>query len=76
MTRGRRRLWTRAEIIRQLQLWPKMNNGRTPRMLDWQDAAPGRPSSRTVAMFFGSWNNALIEAGLPIMLPQGGRVKE
>lgn len=57
--------WTRERIIAALQAWAQ-EHGRTPAKIgDWRHATPDHPAAITVDVRFGSWNNAILEAGLP-----------
>lgn len=55
--------WTRAEILARLRAWFS-EHGRAPESMEWWLAAPGRPSSQTVRVHFGSWTGALKAAGI------------
>jgi DNA invertase Pin-like site-specific DNA recombinase len=55
--------WEDEEIVLVLQGWAA-RHGRPPSMSDWARGASDRPAKTTVLNHFGSWSNALAEAGL------------
>jgi DNA invertase Pin-like site-specific DNA recombinase len=57
------RKWPRAEILGALQAWAD-KHGRSPRFSDWRQSGPFHPSSLTVRKQFGTWPDALCQAGL------------
>jgi hypothetical protein len=54
----------RQQLIKRLQHWVKINN-RIPKAFDLYDN-PDYPSFKTYSNEFGTWNNALIAAGIGI----------
>jgi hypothetical protein len=62
------RKWPRAEILGALQAWAD-KHGRSPRFSDWRQSGPFHPSSLTVRKQFGSWPDALRQAGLAPTFP-------
>jgi hypothetical protein len=56
------RRWSDAEIIASIRRWAALNGG-PPTSREWAKAAPGRPSSNTVAEHFGGWSAAIKAAG-------------
>lgn len=63
--------WTEREIIDALCAWAAEHDGQPPTYRDWQRTGLGHPSHRTVVNRFGSWNNALAQAGLGRRGPYG-----
>lgn len=61
-TRGR--TWSREEIVEALQDWTRSHGGRPPAYGDFRRAGTEHPGATVVADRFGSWRQALIEAGL------------
>ena len=67
--RERATVWTRAAIIDALQRWAA-EHGRTPaKTRDWKCGTADHPASLTVDRAFGSWNAAIVAAGLAPNLP-------
>jgi len=64
----RRSAWT-AEQMTALIRADAYRRGRPPREHEWKTRDPSRPSSHQVKALFGSWNAALIEAGLETYRP-------
>ena len=60
--------WSAEEIIDAIQSWTQTHQ-RPPRALDWEYAAPDHPNRVHVWKHFGSWNAALLAAGLPVGTP-------
>lgn len=61
--------WSRAAMIAALRE-DYARLGRAPTADgDWKYADPDRPTGCTVRRRFGSWNAALVEAGLPLNRP-------
>jgi HNH endonuclease len=57
--------WTRDRIISALQRWHR-EYGYPPKSRNWQPrSTPWHPTIAMVRLVFGSWNDALIAAGLP-----------
>jgi DNA invertase Pin-like site-specific DNA recombinase len=69
---GKQRLrfhaWDDAEIIAALQAWAAAH-GHSPTWSDWGIAEADHPNGRTVKRHFGSWSEALREAGLAPYVP-------
>ena len=57
--------WTRQRLITALQRDAR-RRGRAPARDEWARSAHGRPSWSTVASVFGSWNEGLRAARLPL----------
>ena len=71
--------WTRETIVYAITLWYRKHS-RTPLTSEWDQAGENHPSRQTVARVFGSWNAAMLAAGLhaapartAAALAQGGR---
>lgn len=66
--------WIPAEVIAALQAHAR-EHGASPRYDVWAcaDATGRRPSTSTVLHLFGSWNEALRAAGLPVRREQPAR---
>ena len=60
--------YTKGFLISELQRF-ELENGRSPRQIDMQGKF-GYPAAGNYQNYFGSWNNALLEAGLNINLKQ------
>lgn len=60
----RRKLYTKEFLISELQRF-ELENGKTPKQLDMQSKF-GYPSFMSYINYFGSWNEALVKAGLNI----------
>lgn len=60
---GRHEPWRRAETIAAFRAWDEAH-GHAPRGHDWMRASPEHPTTCTVRKHFGSWQQALEEAGL------------
>lgn len=56
------RYWTDGLIVAAIRGWQE-RHGQPPRKLEWRNAAPDHPSSRTVIERFGTWNTAITAAG-------------
>jgi len=67
--------WTRSDITDAIRAEVKIIDGQllVPRVADWRHAKDGRPSYMTVIREFGSWQDALREAGVPEGYGQRGR---
>jgi hypothetical protein len=65
--------WTDAEILLALRRWADAQG--VPRATDWSAVEPGRPTRGLVTGRFGSWNAALLAAGLepPLVRHQWSR---
>lgn len=59
--RGRR--WSPEHVVAALKQWSR-EHGQPPTCSDWRYTTPEHPGSRAVADLFGSWQTALIAAGL------------
>jgi hypothetical protein len=57
--------WTRERCIAGLRAFHEIE-GRTPRLDDFQKARHWPPSAATIWRVFGSWNSALVAAGIPV----------
>jgi hypothetical protein len=66
------REWAREEVLRALQ-HDARRRGYAPGADDWTRATKQRPQRSTVIRLFGSWNKALIAAGLPTRRPSVSR---
>jgi len=55
-------LWSKDDIILAMWEWHE-EHGRQPFWKDWVRADANHPASFTVHTIFGSWNEAIIEAG-------------
>lgn len=64
--------YTKDDLIRILRDFAN-ENGRTPKMSDFRK---GSPSVSTFFAYFGTWNNALEQAGLDVNLPQNIRPED
>ena len=63
--------WTRERVISALQA-DSERRGQPPRQIDWSSGSKGHPSARiALALFGGSWNDALDAAGLPVRYERG-----
>jgi hypothetical protein len=60
--------WNAEDVI-TLLLADTYRRGRPPRAREWFTKDPGRPTSHQVTNLFGSWNAALLEAGLETYRP-------
>lgn len=61
--------WPKERIIQALRTWAEVN-GEVPSSADYWRIPPYGPSTKTVMDKFGSWSNAMHEAGLT---PRGNR---
>jgi hypothetical protein len=59
----RGRDWSSEQVIDALKHWSR-EHGRPPTCSDWRHTSHDHPGSRAVADLFGSWQTALIAAGL------------
>jgi hypothetical protein len=64
-------VWTHEDVIAALQADAEAR-GQPPRQIDWSSTSGEHPSMRAVlALFGGSWNDALEAAGLPVRYARG-----
>lgn len=68
LERRSRSAWSAEEVIALLRA-DAYRHGRPPRLHEWLKNEPGRPTSHQVTNLFGSWNLALLEAGLETYRP-------
>jgi len=61
--RGAEQKWGDQELLDAIKRWADEHEGRPPRWVDWERAIPGYPTSFTVRIRCGSWNDALEMAG-------------
>jgi hypothetical protein len=61
---GGRHMWTAELIIERILDW-HIANGQAPRVNDWRLAGAMWPSEATVRKHFGTWNEAMVAAGVP-----------
>lgn len=61
---GRRRAWDKADITAAIQRWHG-EYGHPPTSTEWMRRVDGYPTTTTVAARFGSWANAIEQAGFP-----------
>lgn len=61
-------IWSRESILAAIREWAEEQGG-PPLSSDWRAAGYGHPSSRTVALRFGTWNDAIAAAGFTPVLP-------
>jgi Homing endonuclease associated repeat len=57
--------WTRERVIEALRTDAR-TRGRPPRMAEWLNSGPGRPTVGVVRNHFGSWNDGLRAARLDV----------
>lgn len=62
--RGRRRAWERDDILDAIRRWDT-DYGHPPTSTEWMRRVDGYPTTTTVATRFGSWANAVEQAGFP-----------
>jgi Homing endonuclease associated repeat len=55
--------WTRETIVYALELWHRRHLC-SPTVAEWRLAGESHPSATTVRAVFGSWNSAIVAAGL------------
>jgi len=60
--------WTDAAILDALWQWAQAHG--PPRALDWNSVAPDHPTRALVTRRFGSWDAALLKAGLRSQPPE------
>ena len=54
----------RERILALIQRWAEEHQGHPPRVADWRNVrGTGWPSYLTVIRYFGSWDEAILEAG-------------
>jgi len=58
------RRWEPDAIIAAIRSWTSDHDGHPPKFKDWKHTSDSHPSSATVVNRFGSWNRALVAAGL------------
>ena len=68
LARRSRFAWTAEDVIALLRA-DAYRRGRPPRAPEWLTKDPDRPISHQVTNLFGSWNAALLEAGLETYRP-------
>lgn len=68
LERRSRFVWSAEEVIALLRA-DAYRHGRPPRAHEWLTKDPDRPTSHQVTNLFGSWNVALLEAGLETYRP-------
>lgn len=56
--------WGTEEILEAIRKH-HLRSGAAPRSSDWDRASTDHPGTSTVRIRFGSWNNALVKAGVP-----------
>ena len=61
--KGQPMYWNRRRIIASIRWW-NATRGAPPKSNDWKRAAPEHPSQSTVRQRFGTWNTAIVAAGL------------
>lgn len=61
---GRRRAWDRDDILDAIRRWDA-EYGHPPTSTEWMRRVDGYPTTTTVASRFGSWANAIEQAGFP-----------
>jgi hypothetical protein len=54
--------WDRSTIVYAIELWHRRHL-KTPTKAEWETAGVEHPCRLTVQRVFGSWNNAIREAG-------------
>jgi hypothetical protein len=65
-------VWTRERILQAIDAHAR-HLGRPPKSREWGRGTAEHPSVVTVRNRFGSWNEALRAAGLPIREPVAAR---
>jgi hypothetical protein len=61
-------VWTPEAVIEAIQEWAAAHDGQPPTATGWHLGAPGRPVTAIVVRRFGSWDAAIVAAGL---VPRG-----
>lgn len=56
--------WPKERIIERMQEWAAEHDGYAPAELEWKHKGPRHPASGTVRKHFGSWPDAVRQAGL------------
>lgn len=62
---GTRAKWTRERCITALQAFYEVT-GLAPRIADFEVRRRGQPAASSIRRVFGSWNDALVAAGIPV----------
>lgn len=66
-TKEHGRRWNKEEIMDAIRIF-YVENGRTPTSVEWASPGPW-PNIKTVRRHFGSWGNAIVEAGFARPIP-------
>ena len=56
--------WDRPRVIEAIREWAR-RHGRPPSGADWRLKGEGHPTYQQVAELFGTWSQAIVDAGFP-----------